>query len=123
MQKQSSSQTIWKEGSSDMEEKTIEKTHRIGSVTFGAGLILFGSLFLVHLFIPALSYELIFHLWPCLFILLGVEVLIGNWRNSEKFVYDKPAIALTVFLTLFAMGMGLIDWCMQQYGDYISMHW
>ena len=106
-----------------MEEKSIKKIHRIGSITFGAGLVLFGSLFLVHLFIPALSYQLIFHLWPCLFILLGAEVLFENCRNAGEFVYDKPAIILTVLLTLFAMTMGLIDFCMQQYGNYISMHW
>lgn len=106
-----------------MEEKSIKKTRRIGSITFGAGLVLFGSLFLIHLFVPALSYPLIFRLWPCLFILLGVEVLIENSRHTETFIYDKAAIAMTVILTLFAMTMGLIDWCMQQYGYYISMHW
>lgn len=106
-----------------MEENGIKKTHRIGSITFGAGLVLFGSLFLVHLFVPALSYQLIFHLWPCLFILLGVEVLFENCKNTGEFIYDKAAIVMTIILTLFAMTMGLIDWCMQQYGYYISMHW
>lgn len=106
-----------------MEENRITKTHRIGSITFGSGLVLFGSLFLVHLFVPALSYGIIFHLWPCLFILLGIEVLVGNIRDPESFVYDKAAIALIVLLTLFAMTMGLVDWSIQQVGNQISLYW
>lgn len=38
------------------------RTHRIGTITLGVALVVFGSLFLVHLFLPALKYQMIFTL-------------------------------------------------------------
>ncbi len=105
-----------------MEENKVVKTHRIGSVTFGLALILFGILFLVHMIVPQLNYETIFHLWPCIFVLLGIEILVGNSTHKESFVYDKTAIVLIVLLALFAMSMGLADFCIEQYSRYVTMH-
>ena len=52
-----------------MDENVKEvRTHRVGSITLGSALVLFGILFLVHLFVPVLTYEIIFHIWPCIFI-------------------------------------------------------
>lgn len=99
------------------------KTHRVGSITLGLALVLFGSLFLVHLFVPTLDYQLIFHLWPCIFIMLGIEVLLGNRKEGDGFVYDKAAIGLIVILALFAMVMGAVDFSMEQYKTYVSIHW
>lgn len=103
-------------------EKSV-RVHRVGTVTFGCILIVFGSLFLAHVFIPVLSYAFIFRLWPFILILLGVEVLVGNCRagraeQSEgelrfRFEYDKTAIVLMVCLTMFAMVMAAVDVCMQ----------
>lgn len=104
-------------------EVRAAKTHRVGSITLGLALVLFGSLFLVHMFVPALDYQLIFHLWPCIFIMLGIEVLLGNRKEGEGFVYDKAAIALIIILSLFAMTMGAVDFSMEQYRSYVSMHW
>ena len=61
-------------------EKSV-RVHRVGTVTFGCILIVFGSLFLAHVFIPVLSYAFIFRLWPFILILLGVEVL---WGIAEQ---------------------------------------
>lgn len=105
-----------------MEEKQAVKTHRVGSITFGMALIVFGILFLLHLVLPQLSYVTIFHLWPCIFVLLGIEILIGNSRYGEGFVYDKTAIFLIVILALFAMGMGVADYCMEQYSHYLTLY-
>ena len=98
-----------------MEETKSVRCHRVGSITFGCGLVVFGVLFLVHMFIPLLiSYELIFRLWPGIFILLGVEILVANRKDSVQFVYDRGAIFLIVLLSVFAMGMAGADWLMQQ---------
>lgn len=91
------------------------RTHRIGTITLGVALVVFGSLFLVHLFLPALKYQMIFHMWPCIFILLGVEILVGTRRSGDGFVYDAGAIVLLMLLTIFAMGMGAIDFGMEWY--------
>lgn len=104
-------------------EVRAAKTHRVGSITLGLALVLFGSLFLVHMFIPTLNYRLIFHLWPCIFIMLGIEVLLGNRKEGDGFVYDKAAIVLIVLLALFAMTMGAVDFGMAQYDRYVSLYW
>lgn len=106
-----------------MEEKQITRTHRVGTITFGLGLVLFGSLFLIHLFVPVLDYRIIFHLWPCLLILLGIEVLVANSCHTKDFLYDKTAIVLIVVLSLFTMIMGGADWIMQTYSHYAALYW
>lgn len=53
------------------------KTRRVGSLTCGALLIIFGVLFMVHMFVPALKYEFIIKFWPVILIALGVEMLLS----------------------------------------------
>lgn len=112
-----------------MEQKKIIKTHRVGTVTFGGMLIIFGILFLLHIFIPALNYAVIFRCWPFIFIFLGIEVLAGNyksakWENEDaqslQFIYDKTAIFLIICLAFFAMIMAAVDYCLQ-YQGYIHI--
>ena len=51
------------------------RERRIGTITMGVCLVVFGVLFLVHIFGGFLNYELIFHLWPLILIGLGMEIL------------------------------------------------
>ena len=93
------------------------KTRRVGSLTCGALLIIFGVLFMVHMFVPALKYEFIIKFWPVILIALGVEMLL-SCRNKEegiKLKYDGAAIFLTILLGFFAMGMGLC-------GEFSGVH-
>jgi hypothetical protein len=99
-------------------EMKNNKTYRVGTWTFGGMLILYGILFLARLFLPDLRYELIFRLWPVLFIFLGLEVLFSNCRRNTAFVYDKTAIVLLVFLTLFSFVMAVADLSMQHSSWY-----
>lgn len=106
-----------KNAMAEKKNKTVVRTihsHRVGSITFGCVLVIFGSLFLAHIMVPALTYELIFHLWPCIFIILGIEILVANIRGNREFIYDIPAVIMMILLTLFAMGMAVTDYCMQQ---------
>lgn len=104
-----------------MEQKQIARTHRVGTVTFGCILIVFGVLFLINIFIPTLNYATIIRLWPSVFIFLGVEVLISNFKFSRnnsmetevKFIYDKTAIFLMICLFFFAVIMALCDYGLQ----------
>ncbi|MDE7197375.1 MAG: DUF5668 domain-containing protein [Lachnospiraceae bacterium] len=92
------------------------KTRRVGSVTFGLTLIVFGVLFLVHMAAPSLNYEMIFNCWPVVFVLLGVEILVENRRSNAsgyKFVYDFPAILMLVLMLFFAMMMAVVDYAVQ----------
>ena len=89
------------------------KAHRVGTITLGAMLITFGVLFLLRIFFVDLSYEIIFRLWPIIFIFLGSEILIANLQQKEdsKLIYDKAAFALIIILSFFAMGMAITDMC------------
>jgi len=93
----------------------VEKTHRVGTLTLGVSLVTFGVMFMLRIFLPALSFTFIFKLWPLIFIFLGLEILIANFvQKDNKFVYDKAAVFLTLILILFAMGMSLIDFILEQ---------
>ena len=90
------------------------KTHKVGTFTLGALLILFGILFLLRIFFTNLSYTFIFRLWPIIFISLGVEILVSNHGQPDEkaaLVYDKTAFALIIILSLFAMGMAITEVC------------
>ena len=102
------------------EEPETIKTRRVGSVTFGLTLIMFGVLFLVHMAAPSLNYEMIFNCWPMVFVLLGIEILVENHKSNAsgyKFVYDFPAILMLILMLCFAMVMAAVDINMTYYPD------
>ncbi|GFI31567.1 hypothetical protein IMSAGC013_02963 [Lachnospiraceae bacterium] len=97
------------------------RIRRVGSVTCGILMILFGILFLVHMFYPPLSLEVIMKLWPLILIALGGEMLASNIRKDgeeEVLKYDKGAVFLVFLLTCFAAGMGFLEYCMDYYAQY-----
>ena len=100
-----------------MQEKQIIHIHRVGSVTSGLVLVVMGVLCLLRLIFPLLDYELIFRLWPVVFICLGVEVLISSRRPERRVVYDGAAIFLLILLILFAMSMAGMDWIFTHYPE------
>ena len=79
--------------------------HRVGTITFGTSMIAFGAMFLIHMFVPAVSYRFILSTWPCIFIMLGVEILLGSRRKKVRFTYDAAGIVLTGVMIIFAMFM------------------
>lgn len=106
-----------KEVSSGKESGCL-KIRRVGSVTFGLTLVLFGVLFFLHTVIPSLHYEIIFQFWPVVFILLGIEILVENHKSNTKqykFVYDFPAILMLVVMLLFAMIMAAAEFSLRYY--------
>jgi hypothetical protein len=98
------------------------KTHRVGTFTLGTMLVTFGIIFLLRIFVAGLSFEIIFRLWPVVFIFLGLEILIANFcQKEEKLVYDKTAFALIIILSFFAMGMAITEFCMNAASSHISV--
>ena len=89
---------------------TTYRSHRVGSVTAGLSMIAFGVMFLLHLFFDLIEYQLIFSLWPVMLILLGVELLLSNF-SKKKIVYDKAAVFLLIIMTVFTIGMAVVDEC------------
>lgn len=95
----------------------MKQTRRVGSLTCGIAMVGFGILFLLNTLFGLVDYTEIISLWPLLLICLGVEMLISNMKYSdtERFmlIYDKGAIVLTILVTIFAVGMGITDYCIQ----------
>lgn len=100
-----------------MQEKQTIHIHRVGTVTFGLVLVVMGALCLLRLFFPVLNYELIFRLWPAVFICLGIEVLLSSRSPERRIIYDGAAIFLLVLLVLFAMCMAGMDWIFTHYPE------
>jgi len=87
------------------------KTHRVGTVTLGGILIVFGILLLLCQIFPTLNYGLILRLWPVVLIALGVEVLLANKRSSKvEFIYDKGAVVLLLLMSIFTVFMAWVDY-------------
>lgn len=100
----------------------MAKSHRVGTITLGGMLITFGLLFILRIFITTLSYGIIFKLWPVIFILLGIEILISNFRQKDTtLIYDKTAFALIIILSFFAMGMSIVEFIMSNV-DHNMIH-
>ena len=93
------------------------RTRRVGGLTCGIAMVGFGILFLLNTLFGRIDYTTIFSLWLLLLICLGIEMLISNMRYSDteryQLVYDKGAIVLTILVTMFAVGMGITDYCIQ----------
>lgn len=97
------------------------RTHRVGTVTCGLVLILYGILFLVRLALPVLDFRIIMELWPIVLVMLGVEILIssvGKNQDKQKFVYDFPAVLIIIVMLFFTMIMAVADFCMTEYYLY-----
>ncbi|RKM60517.1 hypothetical protein D6855_07350 [Butyrivibrio sp. CB08] len=88
------------------------RTHRVGSITAGLSMIIFGALFILHLFIGNLDYSLIFKCWPFMIIGLGLELLISNFK-TDQLVYDKAAVAMMILTAILATGMAGADMLME----------
>ena len=92
------------------------RTRRVGSITCGILMIFFGILFMVHMFYPPLSLEIIMRLWPLILIGLGGELIASNIHRKEDqeevLKYDKGAVFLVFLLTGFAVIMGMVEYFM-----------
>lgn len=82
------------------------RTRRLGTLTLGASLVIFGVLFLISKISGAITYELIFTLWPCILILLGIEIIATYIINKDTVMkYDGVSIFLLIALSFFSIAM------------------
>ena len=93
----------------EQNQQTV-RVHRIGTITFGVSLLAMGILFLLHMFLPVITYQTVYRLWPVIFILLGIEILISNQKEkSNTLIYDKAGVFLLLCMMTFAMVMGVME--------------
>lgn len=91
-----------------MEEIKEIRKHRVGTVTLGLTLIIFGSVYLLRLFIPGLMLDPIVHMWPAALIILGAEVLFAG-IGKKDFVIDKASVFLVFLEVFFLFGMAAAE--------------
>ncbi|MDD7390416.1 MAG: DUF5668 domain-containing protein [Lachnospiraceae bacterium] len=95
---------------------------RVGSITCGISLVIYGILFLISSFYKQFDYSFVLHFWPVILIGMGIEMLAAVRRYGQDenctLKYDKGAVFILILLMLFACGMGMADYCM----EYMEMH-
>lgn len=90
------------------------KNRRVGTLTAGVSMVLFGALFLLRLFVPAITIRLIASLWPLVLVFLGVEVLIAYAMNKEgQMRYDAGSVVLILALAFFTVCMAFAQMTME----------
>lgn len=97
---------------------TIYHSHRVGSITAGVSMVVFGTLLFGHTVFGFLSYENIFSFWPLMLIGLGVELLLSNF-SKKRIVYDKAAVFILILMTFFTMSIAVIDVWLQYTASYL----
>ncbi|NFC56060.1 hypothetical protein EXN09_16100, partial [Clostridium botulinum] len=71
------------------------KGRRVGTLTAGIILVVFGVMFLLRLVTANINISLIASLWPIILVILGVEIILAYIINKEeKMKYDFGAIVL-----------------------------
>ena len=87
---------------------------RTGTITLGISLVGLGILFLIHQFFPFLTYRILMMVWPCILILLGIEILASYFLAKDApLKFDGVSIVLIILLTLFSLGMAAVDFALQ----------
>lgn len=100
------------------------RTHRVGTITCGITLVLYGILFLVRMFYPSVNYKVIFDLWPLILVFLGIEILLSCTKKNQeeqKFVYDLPAFLIVIAMMFFSLIMAAVDYGMRYGGIWYGM--
>lgn len=95
---------------------------RVGTITCGLALVIYGILFFLSSFIHTLDYTRILDFWPFILIGLGVEMLLAHRSSLQKqncvLKYDVGSIVILILLMFFACGMGIADFIMH----YMETH-
>lgn len=94
------------------------RVHRVGSITAGLSLVVFGVMLLLQSVFHLVTYELILSLWPVILICLGGELLLSTVM-TRRIVYDKGAICLMILMAFFAVGMAITDVCLKASEAYL----
>lgn len=88
----------------------MKRTRRVGVLTLGITLIVFGCIFIYKTIFNRISYGFILKLWPCILIILGLEILISYICNKEEeYKYDGYSVLLLLVMSVFSMFMASME--------------
>ena len=98
-----------------------KSNRRLGTLTAGITLILVGGVLLVSLFMP--SWPLLMtalKLWPCVLILLGLELLCSRFSKAESAPrVDVGSLVIMLLCALFAFSCAAASLWMQ---FHVTLH-
>lgn len=90
------------------EKKDATKTRRVGTISVGLSMVVFGIMFLLCSVFGILSYRTVFAMWPAILVVLGLEILIYSfWKG--KLVYDKGSVFIMILMLFLSAGMAAAD--------------
>ncbi len=96
---------------------------RVGSITLGISLIVFGVLFFLRTFTELVSFEFVLKLWPLVLIIFGFEVLIAvGKKKGQTFKFDFVSLAMTAILLGSSACMAALQLLIEQNPDAIHFH-
>ena len=99
------------------------RSKRIGSVTLGLTLIVFGVLFFLSIFIKNVDYLYVAKFWPVIFIFLGIEMLISAFsKHPENAKIDVPSCIMTFVLMGFSMVMAALQFAVEAFPQYFNRY-
>ncbi|MEG0073720.1 MAG: hypothetical protein RR751_04415, partial [Clostridia bacterium] len=84
--KESANKEITEKTNEVKREEVVEK--RIGTMTFGVTLIIFGIILLIQMCIKVDIIKYVMMLWPAIFIAIGVETIYLSTKKNIKLKYD-----------------------------------
>lgn len=100
----------------------MNKKRRVGSLTAGLVLVVFGVMFLLRPFVGTINYQVILSCWPIILILLGLELLFCHFTSGEeKLRYDGAAVFLVLVMAGFALVMGTVEFVMENFPELFSI--
>ena len=89
----------------------MNNSRRVGTLTAGIVLVVFGVLFLLRNFVSNINYRFIFACWPVILILLGAETLFSRLTDEQQRLrYDGAAVFLVLVMAGFSMVMAVCHW-------------
>ena len=103
------------------EKKDTTKTRRVGTISVGLSMVVFGIMFLLCSVFGILSYRTVFAMWPAILVVLGLEILIYSfWKG--KLVYDKGSVFIMILMLFLSAGMAAADVCFKLADYYMTIH-
>lgn len=88
----------------------MKSNRRVGVLTLGLSLFIFGIMFFIRTINEGISFESILKFWPLILILLGIEVLISYFTNKEEsYKLDVASVFILIGMFIFASGMAVIE--------------
>jgi predicted membrane protein len=97
-----------------MEKEEKLKNKRVGSITFGIMLIVFGITFFIQSVFKIDVAKYVSMFWPIIFILLGIEILYYNTKSDIIVKYDIKGTIFLFIIICFGMMIGFLDYCMNE---------